>query len=87
MNGKNMLRYTSRELQDMCARGESRTDWERLYHEQEAGMEPDMSDPDDAEVSDEAFAATLAKRRPNPSPIKFRSETRGLDVGILGTVP
>ena len=63
MNGEKIARYTSRALREMCARGESRTDWERLRREQKAGIEPDMSDPDDSEISDEEFATVMVKSR------------------------
>ena len=58
MSGK-IVSYTSDELKRLP----SKTDWERLRRDRDAGIEPDTSDPDDAEITEAELAAALATAR------------------------
>ena len=59
MSGLKVVKHTSDELRKM----KSKTDWEWIKRRVAKGVEPDMTDPDDAEVTNAEFAAALSKRR------------------------
>ena len=66
------IRHNSEALKTLRQRGESQTDWEWIRQQEQAGAEPDMSDPDDAEVTEAEFREVLHKRQRGlqKSPVK-----------------
>ena len=83
MSTSTIVRHTTKELKKM----KSKTDWQEIRRRVSSDIEPDMSHPDDAEVTDEEFEAALAKRkagRPAGSGQKVSTTVR-LDADILTT--
>lgn len=70
MSTKTLSKYTSEKLKTT----KSKTDWSRIMREARSGVEPDMSHTDDAEATDEEFAATIAKKRAGRPKIKHPKE-------------
>ena len=58
MSTSKIVRYTAKEMKKL----KSETDWEMVKRLDKAGIEPDMSHPNDAEVTDEEFAVAMSKR-------------------------
>ena len=71
-------RQNSEELKTMRQRRGSQTNWELLRKLDQAGTEPDLSDPDDAEITEAEFQEALRKRRrgPQKSPVKMPTNIR-----------
>lgn len=81
MSTSTIVRHTTKELKKM----KSKTDWQEIKRRISSGIEPDMSHPNDAEITDEEFDAALAKRkagRPTGSGQKVSTTVR-LDADIL----
>ena len=72
------IRHNSEALKTLRQRGESQTDWEWIRQQEQAGAEPDMSDPDDAEVTEAEFREVLHKRQRGlqKSPVKVPTNIR-----------
>lgn len=62
-----IVRYTSKELEAMLARGESRTDWERVRNMTEAEVERNArADPDAPPLTDKELSQMKGVRRGRP---------------------
>lgn len=56
-NGEDIRRYTSEQLGEMCARGESQTDWERVRAMTDEDVERAIAeDPDAQGAPDDAWS-------------------------------
>lgn len=76
---QNVVRYTKQEIEEKIARGEDRTDWQRV----EALRDEDIViDADAPEMDDEAFARGKRWRGPQKAPTKVMTTVR-LDRDVL----
>ena len=84
MSTSKIVRHTSKEMKKM----KSETDWKMVKRLDKAGIEPEMSHPNDAEVTDEEFAVAMSKRgagRPKKTSPKEHINLR-VDADILAAL-
>ncbi len=75
-NEKNIVRYSAAELEEMIARGESRTDFARILAKTEEELEQDIaSDPDWADMPADWPAVAEAVMPPPKQLLSLRIDT------------